>query len=210
MLSKEQAEEIKKQLLPQINKLPDENKEQIKEYIQGLNEEELEDFLKKQNIQFKTDAKQEGKSPCIFCSIVKNEIPSYKIAETKKEIAILEINPLTKGHSIVLPKEHASIEKIPKSALTLAQKIAKKIKKKLKPEDIKIETSSLQGHAMINIIPIYKDQKMEKRKADEKELKDIQKKLMAQKRQARGKKEKKPAITAKPQSNLPEIGFRIP
>src|SRR3989338_8868672 len=198
MLSKEQAEDIKKQLLPQIDKLPNENKEQIKEYIQNLNEEELEEFLKQQNIQInqeeKTESGQGNKtSPCVFCAIVKNEIPSYKIAETKKEIAILELNPLTKGHSIILPIEHASIEKIPKSVLSLSQKIAKKIKKKLKPEDIKIETSSLQGHAMINVIPIYKNQKLEKKKADEKELKDLQKKLAVQKRQARGKKEKKPA-----------------
>jgi len=57
-----------------------------------------------------------------------NKTPSYKIAENKKAIAILEINPLSKGHSIVLPLEHLKTEKLPKSVLGLAQKIAKNSK----------------------------------------------------------------------------------
>ena len=44
--SQEQAEEIKKQLLEQVEKLPNENKDQIKKHIETLNEQQLEDFLK--------------------------------------------------------------------------------------------------------------------------------------------------------------------
>ncbi|MEN9626698.1 MAG: hypothetical protein RL557_1026, partial [archaeon] len=43
--TKEQADEIKKQLFGEIEKLPDQNREQIRTYVEGLNENELEEFL---------------------------------------------------------------------------------------------------------------------------------------------------------------------
>jgi len=216
-LTKEQAVEIKKQLLAQVEQLPQENKDQIKEHIEKLDEKQLEEFLKQNKIQIGQspggaggEGGAEGAEPstqCIFCSIINKEVPSYKIAENKKAIAILDINPLSKGHSMVLPIEHITTEKLPKSALTLSQKIAKKIKLKLKPEDIKIETSSFQGHTMVNIIPIYKDEKMEKKKASESELKKLQSMLETKKRSPRTSAPKKKSIKI---SDLPEVGFRIP
>ena len=86
----------------------------------------------------------------------------------------------------------------------LAQKIAKKITTKFKPEDIKIETSGFQGHAFINIIPMYKDEKLEKKKAEETELAKLQVKLETKKRGPRAAKPKEP------EKELQEIGFRIP
>jgi len=212
----EQAAQIKEQLTAQIEGSQMENKEQVKEHLQGLNEEQLEEFLKQNNIQYQDGQLQQGApgeqgqpagSQCIFCSITKGEVPSYKIAENAKAIAILEINPLSKGHSIVLPLEHVHIEKLSKSALSLAQKIAKKIKTKLKPEDVKIETASFMDHAMINIIPIYKDKQLQKYKAEEPELKEIQNLLETKKRGPRG-----PRIrTVKSSSDkIPRISFRIP
>ncbi|HIQ51134.1 MAG TPA: HIT family protein [Nautiliaceae bacterium] len=44
---------------------------------------------------------------CIFCKIVKGEIPSYKVFENEKVIAILDINPANKGHILVIPKNHS-------------------------------------------------------------------------------------------------------
>jgi histidine triad (HIT) family protein len=208
-ISKEQSEEIKKQLLSQVERLPQENKEQIKSYIQGLNEEELEEFLKQNKIQLKEGKTQPEAPECVFCSIIKGDVPSHKIAENKKAIVILEINPLSKGHSIVLPLKHANMEEIPKAALTLAQKIAKKIKKKLKAEDVKIETSNFQGHSMINIIPIYKDTPIQKKKADEKELKQLQNKLETKTR-AKRKKDKLDNKEDKPSKPLPKVSFRVP
>lgn len=43
---------------------------------------------------------------CIFCKIIKNEIPSVKIWEDDKFLAILDINPNTEGMALVLTKEH--------------------------------------------------------------------------------------------------------
>ena len=221
MLSKEQAQEIKKQLITQVKNLPNENKEEIKNQINNFDEEQLEAFLKQNNIQITkknqlSQESQENPSECIFCSITQNKIPSYKLTENKKAIAILEINPLSRGHSIILPLEHLSIEKLPKQILNLAQKIAKKIKIKLKPEDVKIETSSFQGHAMVNVIPIYKDLPLKKEQAEEKDLKKLQSKLETKKRASRTQKKEKTSNKTKQTtkssstSNLPEISFRIP
>ena len=43
---------------------------------------------------------------CIFCKIVKGEIPSYKIYEDNQFLAFLDIFPKTEGHTIVIPKTH--------------------------------------------------------------------------------------------------------
>lgn len=43
---------------------------------------------------------------CIFCKIVKGEIPSTKIYEDDRTHAFLDINPVTRGHTLVIPKQH--------------------------------------------------------------------------------------------------------
>jgi histidine triad (HIT) family protein len=43
---------------------------------------------------------------CIFCKIVKREIPAKIIGETEKSLAFIDAFPLTKGHSLVIPKNH--------------------------------------------------------------------------------------------------------
>ena len=46
---------------------------------------------------------------CIFCKIVSGEIPSFKIYETSETLALLDINPVAKGHTLVIPKNpHSS------------------------------------------------------------------------------------------------------
>ncbi|MDD5193567.1 MAG: HIT domain-containing protein [Candidatus Nanoarchaeia archaeon] len=215
-ITPEESELIKKQLLAQVDKLPQENKEEIKEYIKNLNEEQLEEFLKQNQIQMQSSSSspddrssppQSLPSQCIFCAIAKNQVPSYKLSENKKSMAILELNPLSKAHSIVIPLEHLAVEKLPKPAMSLAQKLTKKIKKKFKPNDIKIETSNFQGHAMINVIPIYKGIPLKKQKADENELKKIQEKLQIKSRAKRTESKKS---HKEKESKLPVIRMKIP
>jgi len=45
-------------------------------------------------------------SDCIFCKIIKGEIPSYKVYEDDKYYSFLDIRPLNPGHCLVIPKEH--------------------------------------------------------------------------------------------------------
>lgn len=46
------------------------------------------------------------KDDCIFCKIAAGEIPSRKIYEDSDLIAIMDLNPTSKGHSLIIPKEH--------------------------------------------------------------------------------------------------------
>ena len=48
------------------------------------------------------------KNDCIFCAIACGEIPSFKIYEDDLVLAYLDINPFTKGHTLVIPKEHSA------------------------------------------------------------------------------------------------------
>lgn len=43
---------------------------------------------------------------CIFCKIVKGEVPCHKIYEDENVLAFLDINPASRGHTLVLPKKH--------------------------------------------------------------------------------------------------------
>ena len=45
---------------------------------------------------------------CIFCRIIKGEIPSFKVYEDDKVLAFEDINPISKGHTLVIPKKHAN------------------------------------------------------------------------------------------------------
>ncbi len=47
------------------------------------------------------------KNDCIFCAIAANEIPSFKVYEDDLVVAYLDINPFTKGHTLVIPKAHS-------------------------------------------------------------------------------------------------------
>ncbi|KJX98795.1 hit family protein 1 [Zymoseptoria brevis] len=65
---------------------------------------------------------------CIFCKIIKGEIPSMKLFESEKTLAFLDINPLAYGHALVIPKHHgAKLTDIPDSDLSELLPVAKKI-----------------------------------------------------------------------------------
>ena len=44
---------------------------------------------------------------CIFCKIIRNELPSYKVYEDEKTVAFLDIRPVNAGHTLVVPKRHS-------------------------------------------------------------------------------------------------------
>ncbi|KAK9479143.1 HIT-like domain-containing protein [Lipomyces japonicus] len=65
---------------------------------------------------------------CIFCRIIKGEIPSYKVFESSKVYAFLDINPLSEGHTLVIPKYHAAkVHELPDDYLAEILPAAKKI-----------------------------------------------------------------------------------
>ena len=46
---------------------------------------------------------------CIFCKIVAGQIPAFKLLETELIMAFLDINPLSKGHCLIIPKRHCQV-----------------------------------------------------------------------------------------------------
>ena len=192
MLSEEQIKQIKKQLLQQIENFPEDKKEIAKQQIEEMDSEQLEEFLEQNNLVQKSENQQQ----CVFCSIVEGKIPSSKIDENEDAIAILEINPISKGHALVIPKNHD--DKISKKVISFAEKISKKIKTKLKPQKVDIAKSELFGHQVINIIPNYKDNHLismnsPRQKANPEELEKIKSQLEEK------PKKPKPIKRAKPE-----------
>ena len=105
---------------------------------------------------------------CIFCKIAEGEIPSKTIYEDEKFRVILDLGPATKGHALILSKQHyANIFEIPEKevgeAFILAKKIAGIIKEKLNCDGFNIiqnnEKTAGQTvfHFHIHLIPRYFD-----------------------------------------------------
>ncbi len=69
---------------------------------------------------------------CIFCKIAAGDIPSKTIYEDEQFRVIMDISPATKGHALILPKEHyANLYEIPEEVAADAMKLAKKLAKKM-------------------------------------------------------------------------------
>ncbi|KAH8904557.1 HIT-like protein [Coniochaeta sp. PMI_546] len=67
---------------------------------------------------------------CIFCKIIKGEIPCFKLFESEKTLAFLDINPLSRGHALVIPKFHGEkLVDIPDEDLSEILPVAKKLVK---------------------------------------------------------------------------------
>ncbi|KAL8825869.1 MAG: hypothetical protein Q9191_004155 [Dirinaria sp. TL-2023a] len=65
---------------------------------------------------------------CVFCKIIKGDIPSFKLFESERIFAFLDIQPLSYGHALVIPKYHgAKLTDIPDESLTELLPVAKKI-----------------------------------------------------------------------------------
>jgi histidine triad (HIT) family protein len=72
---------------------------------------------------------------CIFCKIVAGKIPSFKIFEDEKVLAFLDINPVSRGHTLVIPKAHAeNLWEIREEDLMAVHGASKKIIQALKDE----------------------------------------------------------------------------
>ncbi len=96
----------------------------------------------------------------IFTKIVNKEIPCYKIAEDDSFLAFLDINPLAKGHTLVIPKKEVDYifhldDTLYKELFAFAKKVAPAIEKTIKCERIGITVIGLEvPHAHIHLIPI--------------------------------------------------------
>lgn len=105
---------------------------------------------------------------CIFCKIIRNEIPSSKIVEDDKLITFLDINPVNKGHVLVVPKEHLETlldisDNLMKEMMVAAKKVAKSMRKALKADGINLGMNNFPAagqvvmHAHLHVIPRFEN-----------------------------------------------------
>lgn len=123
------------------------------------------------------------KDNCLFCKIIKGEIPSYKVYENEHTLAFLDINPESYGHTLIIPKKHfknyqdIDLETI-KNVNETGKIIFDKIKTNLNPDGIRLVQNNgiIQDvpHYHLHIIPVYKKDKDNKNNFEEviKEIKN--------------------------------------
>ena len=123
---------------------------------------------------------------CIFCKIVKKEIPSKVLYENENNLAFLDISPINDGHTIVIPKNHyQSIEDAPEDEIVELFKVVKNlaslIHNKLKIDGYNILQNNFEAagqvikHLHVHIIPRNKTDekfklKIPRNQASEKKL----------------------------------------
>jgi histidine triad (HIT) family protein len=168
MLTPEQIEAIKGELM---SLKPEEQKKKFAEILSKLSEEEKEQLV--------------GKQQCPFCLMAEGKIPVKKVYEDDKVLAILDINPANKGHTLLFPKNHAKImpevpEEVAKHCFSVANKISKALVDSIGAEgtNIFLANGSVAGqtapHVLIHIIPRHKGDKVsmewEGHKEEDKEM----------------------------------------
>ncbi|MCF8465553.1 MAG: HIT family protein [Flavobacteriales bacterium] len=96
----------------------------------------------------------------IFTKIINGEIPCYKVAESETCFAFLDINPLSKGHTLVVPKKEVNYifdveDELYAELMLFAKKVGKAIEKVVPCERIGVTIIGLEvPHAHVHLIPI--------------------------------------------------------
>lgn len=95
---------------------------------------------------------------CIFCKIIKGEIPSFKVYEDERTFAFADINPISKGHTLIVPKRHAEdLWEISEDDLAAVHRASKKImdamRRSLRPAGV--ACLQLNGSAVNQVVRHY-------------------------------------------------------
>jgi histidine triad (HIT) family protein len=101
---------------------------------------------------------------CIFCKIIRSEIPCFKLHEDADTLAFMDINPIQPGHALVVPKHHsrdliATPDQWVAKSFAAAKRIAQAVEKTLKPAGINILQANGPGaaqsvfHLHVHVIP---------------------------------------------------------
>ncbi|MFP4042854.1 MAG: HIT family protein [Bacteroidales bacterium] len=99
----------------------------------------------------------------IFTKIINGEIPCYKIAEDENYFAFLDINPLKKGHTLIVPKKEIDYlfdldDETISGMMVFAKKVAKAIDKAIECKRVGVVVLGMEvPHAHIHLIPINKE-----------------------------------------------------
>ena len=108
------------------------------------------------------------KEDCIFCKIASGEIPSKTLYEDEDFRVILDLGPATKGHALILPREHAADlfelpEETAAEVLVLAKRIAARMRERLHCDGMNLVQNNGEAagqtvsHFHLHLIPRYQD-----------------------------------------------------
>ena len=174
--------------LNEIGKLPPaEQQAKLQAMLSTFNEEQIK-FLQDQQ-----KSVQEQGNQCPFCLIVEGKIPSQKIYEDDQVLAVLDINPATKGHTLVMPKKHYALTaQMPDGELAhlfmVVNNLAKHLFETMQAEgtNIFLANGAAAGqrapHVFVHVIPRYKDDginfEWEGKKAEDEELAKIREQIL--------------------------------
>jgi histidine triad (HIT) family protein len=95
---------------------------------------------------------------CVFCKIVDGDVPSMRVYEDERTLAIMDINPINSGHCLVIIKAHAPTlwDADPadlQAAILAAQKVAVALKAAVKPDGLNMLQAN--GPAAFQSVPHY-------------------------------------------------------
>jgi histidine triad (HIT) family protein len=105
---------------------------------------------------------------CIFCKIVAGELPAQKVDEDERTISFMDISPATRGHALVIPRNHSrDLTEIPRedleAAIVAAQRLARRMTERLDVDGINLLNScgpdawQTVFHFHLHVIPRYRD-----------------------------------------------------
>jgi histidine triad (HIT) family protein len=97
-------------------------------------------------------------SDCVFCRLRDGQIPSVKVYEDGRTLAFMDINPLSPGHCLVIPRAHAAtlFDAEPadlQAAITTAQKVARALREALAPDGLNMLQAN--GAAAFQSVPHF-------------------------------------------------------
>lgn len=156
-----------------MNQLSPEQARQLQERLKNMSTEQIKDLMKQQ---------------CLFCQISSGKIDSKKIYEDNEILAILDINPASKGHVLVFPKEHYQVmnqvpEKLVGKLFNIANKLSGIVFEIVQAEGTNIFVANGQAagqnspHTIIHLIPRFSNDNIplawDPKKMDENELEEL-------------------------------------
>lgn len=105
-------------------------------------------------------------SACIFCMIVAGELPATVIASDERALALMDINPATRGHALVIPRAHsADLYEVPsedlEAVVLAAQRLAGRMRERLGADGVNLLNScgaaawQTVSHFHVHVIPRY-------------------------------------------------------
>jgi len=101
---------------------------------------------------------------CIFCRIIKREIPAVFVHEDVQCVAFLDLHPIRDGHALIIPRQHIDHfsdvpDELAAHMMKVAQKLSRRMHEVLKPERVGLVVSGYGvPHAHLHVVPMMDEQ----------------------------------------------------